>query len=237
MKFKSIFFTLTFSVLILSLVKAQSTDEILAKYIEAKGGADKIKAINNVVMKGYVSQGGQKIPLNITVVNNKALRVEFSFNGLTGYQIITDKEGWNFNPFAGQTKAEAMTADDVLKSQDQLDVQDDLLDYAAKGTTLENLGTDEVEGTDCYKLKLTLKSGKEKTYFINTEDNMLVKVSEKITVNGQQMESASLFSNYKKVGDGVLFPYTQSNSLQGQIDFDTVEVNQAIDESIFKPKQ
>lgn len=235
MKFKSILFTLTLSVLAFSFVKAQTTDEIIGNYITAKGGADKIRAVNNIIMKGNINQGGQKIPLTITIIHNKALRVEFSFNGLTGYQILTDKEGWNLNPFAGQTKAEAMTADDVTKSQDQLDVQDDLLDYAQKGTTIDNLGKDDVEGTECYKLKLTLKSGKEKTYFINTEDNMLVKVSEKITANGQEVESATTFSNYQKAGDAVMFAFTQTNSFQGQIDFETIFVNQPIDEKIFKP--
>lgn len=233
MKFKSILFTL--SLFAFSLANAQTTDEIINNYLAAKGGADKIRAVNNVVMNGNVNQGGQKIPITITVIQGKALKVAFSFNGLTGYQIMTDKEGWNFNPFAGQTKAEAMTADDVTKSQDQLDVQDDLLDYAKKGTTIDNLGKDDVEGTECYKLKLTLKSGKEKTYFINAGDNMLLKISEKITLNGQEMESASTYSNYQKAGDGVMFAFTQANSLQGQIDFDTILVNQTIDEKIFKP--
>ena len=39
-----------------------------------------------------------------------------------------------------------------------------LIDYKAKGHTVELLGKDKVEGTDCYKLKVTLKNGDVRTY-------------------------------------------------------------------------
>lgn len=234
MKLKSIVLGAFFSVSFLA-GKAQTADEVISKYIENKGGADNVRSIKTVIMHGNINQGGNKIPITIYGINNKAFRIEFTFNGMTGYQIITDTAGWGFNPFMGQTSAEPMTADDVKSSQDQLDLQDDLLDYASKGTAVEYLGKDDVEGTECHKLKVTFKNGKEKTYYIGTQDNLLVKVSEKITANGQEMESATTFGNYQKTENGVLMAHSIMNSLQGQVEIDTVEVNKEIDLAKFKP--
>lgn len=235
MKLKSFLLSAILSIVAISFSFAQTADEVVAKYLQAKGGADKIKTLNTAIMTGEINQGGTKIPITIYGVNSKAFRIEFTFNGLTGYQIITDTSGWNFNPFAGQSKAERMTADDIKSSQDQLDLQDDLLDYAAKGSSVEMLGKDDVEGTECYKLKLTLKSGKEKTLFIGTGDNLLIKSTEKITANGQELESSTFLSNYKPVGPGVLMPFSIMNNLQGQIDITNIEVNKEIDAAKFKP--
>ena len=233
MKLKSFAASLIFSVAAFVSVKAQTADEIVSKYIDAKGGAEKLRSIKTIVQKGNLNANGQKIPVNMTIINGKAMRQDFTVNGMTGYQIVTTTEGWGYNPFMGQTKAEALTADDVKSSQDQLDATDDLFEYASKGITVDYLGTEDVEGTECHKLKLTMKSGKEKTMFISTEDNMLVKVSEKVTANGQEIESNTMFSNYKDV-DGIQFPFSVNGNF-GLVEMDSITINPEVDESIFKP--
>ena len=233
MNLKRLGIVMLFSIAAFTTIKAQTADEIINKYIDARGGTEKLNAITSMVQKGNLNVNGMKIPVTITTVDNKAMRADFTFNGMSGYQIITTTDGWGYNPFQGQTKAEPMTADDVKISQDALDAKDDLLDYAAKGTTVEALGTEDVEGTECYKLKLTMKSGKEKTYFINTEDNTLVKISEKSTTNGQEQEAVTMLANYKDV-NGLQFPFSVTGPM-GPIEIDSIEINPVVDESIFKP--
>lgn len=234
MKQKFALFTLLFTVAASVTVFAQTADEIINNYITAKGGAEKLRSIKDLTMTGNLSTNGVQIPLSIKVLGGKGIRVEFSFNGMTGYQIVTDTQGWNFNPFMGQTAPEPMTEDQVKDSQDQLDATDDLLDYAAKGSTVEYQGKETIEGVETYKLKLTTKTGKVKTMYISTQDNLLLKTVQTIKFNGQDMESESLYSNYKKVND-IQMPFTTISSVQGQIDFDTIEFNTNLDLAIFKP--
>ena len=234
MKQKFALFTLLFTVAASVTVFAQTADEIINNYITAKGGAEKLRSIKDLTMTGNLSTNGVQIPLSIKVLSGKGIRVEFSFNGMTGYQIVTDTQGWNFNPFMGQTAPEPMTEDQVKDNQDQLDATDDLLDYAAKGSTVEFQGKETIEGVETYKLKLTTKTGKVKTMYISTQDNLLLKTVQTIKFNGQDVESESLFSNYKKVND-IQMPFTTISSVQGQIDFDTIEFNTNLDLAIFKP--
>ena len=151
---------------------------------------------------------------------------------------------WGYNgtldAYCGHAKKEGYDGIEIWwpmekKDQDELDATDDLLDYASKGTTVEYLGTDDVEGTECYKLKLTMKSGKEKTAYISTEDNMLVKTSEKVTANGQEQEASVMYSNYKEV-NGIKFAFA-INSPFGPIDFDSIEINTEVDDALFQPSK
>ena len=235
MKLKHAVLTTILTVATVAFSMAQSLDEVISKHLDAMGGADNLRKVHSLVMKGNINQGGTKIPITISAVQKKAFRVEFSFNGMTGYQILTDTAGWGFNPFMGQTKPEPMTQDEVKKSQDQLDLLDELLDYQDKGTTLQDLGTDDVEGTECYKIKATLKNGKERTLYISKEDYLTIRSTEKTEINGKELEATTDFSNYKKVGD-VLMPFSVNNSVQGPVDIDTIEINPTIDEAIFKPQ-
>ena len=49
-------------------------------------------------------------------------------------------------PFNGQQKPEPMTPEAVKESQDQLDMQNELIDYKAKGDIAEYIGKEDVDG-------------------------------------------------------------------------------------------
>jgi hypothetical protein len=117
---------------------------------------------------------GAEIKMVTTQVDKKSFRMDISVMGMNGYQILTNTEGWSFMPFQGQTKPEPMTADDVKMGQDQLEIQNDFITYAELGKKLDDLGTEEIDGTECFKLKLTDKEGIETTYFIDQSTSFLV---------------------------------------------------------------
>lgn len=215
--------------------KAQTADEIVAKYLTAIGGADNWKKINTMKLTGAVNAGGMEIPVTVTSVHKKAQKIEFTVNGMTGYTIITDKAGWAYSPMGGQTKPEAMTAEMVKEGQDQLDIQGELVDYKAKGYKVTYLGKDDVEGTECHKLKVVMPSGKEETMYIDATTFYHIRSVSKGKANGKEVEMTSNFSNYKKLPEGIVFPMTIDDG-GGPVDVKTVEINKPVDESIFTPK-
>lgn len=214
-------------------VKAQTADEIVQKHISAIGGADNWKKVTSIKMSGSISAQGVELPVTVTVVPDKAERVEFSFSGMTGYMICTKTEGWNYLPFAGQQKPEAMPADALKEAQEQLDIQP-LIDYKTKGNKVTFLGKDEVEGTECYKLKLVYKSGKEETMYFDASNYYHIKSVEKAKVEGKDIESASTYGNYQKLPEGIVYPMSMETG-NGPMTIKTVEVNKPVDEKIFKP--
>jgi hypothetical protein len=212
---------------------AQTVDEIVNKHIEAIGGKDAWMKVNSMVMNATMKAQGAEITLKFTVLNGKGSRQDFSFGGMTGYQIVTPTAGWNFSPFQGQKQAEPITADELKEGQEELDIQGTLINYKEKGHTIEYLGKDDIDGVDAFKLKETLKSGKVETIYIDPKDYFIMRVVSKRKANGQEMEVTQNMSNYQKLPQGIFVPMSMSG--QGEITINKIEVNVPVDESVFKP--
>jgi hypothetical protein len=216
------------------LAQAQTADEIVAKHITAIGGADSWKKINSMYQEGSMTVQGTDVAIAMTVLHKKGMRQNISLMGMTGYQIMTPTAGWNFMPFQGQQKPEAITADELKENVDELDTQGELIDYKTKGHTVEYLGKDDVEGTEAYKLRITQKSGKVKTFYIDPASNYIIRTVSKQKANGQEVEVTTDLSDYKKLPEGIVVPMSVKLPF-GQMKVTKVEVNKPVDENLFKP--
>jgi hypothetical protein len=220
---------------ILSLTsKAQNVDEIISKHAAAIGGLENWAKIKTLKMDMGMKMQGMEVLITATQIDCKAMRTDITVMGMNGYSIITNTNGWNYMPFNGQTKAEPMTEDILKSAQDDLCLLDKFLRYRETGDKVEYLGTDDVDGTECIKLKLTDKIGKETTYFIDSETYLLTKKTVKTMVNGQVMENSATMGNYQKLEEGIVVAMS-THTAQGDIEIKKVTVNPAVDESIFKP--
>ena len=232
---KRIFLPIMAIVLILCSVSsiAQTADEIISKHLEARGGADKLRALQSMIMEGSMNQGGTDVLMKYYFQQNKAIKVEFTAAGQSGYNIVTSTEGWLFNPFMGHSAAVAMTAEELKDAQSQLDIQGPLLDYKAKGHKVEYLGKESVQGEEFYKIKLTRVSGKMVTYSIN-KDYLVAKFVTTALVQGSEQELTQEYSDYRKTPEGYMVAFKRTSS-NNEISFDKVEINPKIDDAVFKP--
>jgi len=216
---------------------AQTADEIIKKHVDAVGGWDNWKNIVSLKETGVINFGGTEMPVVITIINGKGNRMDMTILGKANYMIITPEKGWMYFPAQGQTKAEAIPDEQVKEQQDQLDVtQDPLIDYKAKGNKVVALGKDDVEGTDCFKLKVTDKSGKETTVFLDATTYNIIRTKEKAKANGKEVESTTNYTNYQKQPEGIIIPMS-IESEDGPVTIKSVEVNKSLDVSIFKPAE
>ena len=214
---------------------AQTVDEVIDKHIEAMGGKDKLSSLKSLRMETNLSVQGMDIPVIQTRVHNVGQRVDISAMGMEGFVITTPTAGWTFMPFMGQTAAEAMPEDQVKESVDELDLQGSLLNYKEKGHTVELVGKEAVDGTEAYKIKLTTKGGKTRTFFIDPKNYYIIRTVAKATVNGQEQEVTINFADFKKTEEGFVFPHSIGGAFgQGDMTVTKIEVNKPVDEKIFK---
>ncbi len=218
-------------------LKAQTADEIVNKHVDAVGGAANWKKVNSIKLVGSMNAGGVELPITVTTVDKKGYRMEFSMNGIVNYTILTPSAGWMYFPTQGQTKPEAMPAEMIKDQEDQLDASmDALIDYKAKGNKLTYLGKDEVEGTECHKLKVTHKNGKEETVYLDLTTFYTVRSVEKSTADGKETEEVSNMSDYQKTPEGIMFPMSiEADGTPMKIK--KIEINQPVDQNIFKPTE
>ncbi|MES2882784.1 MAG: hypothetical protein V4676_11590 [Bacteroidota bacterium] len=226
---------LALSTVAATFAQAQTADEIVAKHIEAIGGADNWKKVNSVVQEGVMTvQGSIQVNIVMTTLNDKGARMDISAMGMNGYQIMTPTAGWGYMPFSGQTKAEPVTEEMVKEGADQLDAQGALIDYKKKGHSVALLGKEDIDGVETHKLQFTHKSGKTETYFVDPKSFYIVRVISKQKANGQEMDATINLANYKKLPEGIIVPMSISRP-EGELVINKVEINKAVDESIFKP--
>lgn len=228
-------------------LQAQTVDDVINKYVEALGGKDKLKGIQSVYQEGITVMGnGNEITIKTWKVQDKLMRREVDFGMGSQATIVTAKEGWSSNPRNGGA-FEALPEDRVKAQQIELDCVSPLLDYAAKGHTAELLGKEPVNGVDCYKIKLTPKSGTAVTYFIDPATWYVVQET-RTAGNfgpgggggggraGATGEFNIGYSNYQKTTDGYVFPFTVNMGGRGPgVTYEKIVVNQPVDQKLYKP--
>jgi outer membrane lipoprotein-sorting protein len=214
---------------------AQTADEIVDKHITALGGKEALLKLNTLTMEGTMNVMGNDISVKMAQVQNKGQRQDIITMGMNGYAIVTYKEGWSYMPFMGQTKPEPVPADQIKEALDDLDIQGNLLNYKEKGHTVEYLGTVDVEGTECHKLKVTRKTSGDQTMYIDPKSFMIVRTVTKRNAMGQEMEMKVDYSDYKPVS-GIMLPHSITQQF-GTIVISSVKVNEPVDDKMFQPAQ
>ena len=225
----------------MQLLQAKPVDEIINKYAEARGGKEKLNSINSLYMEGLREMMGHKVVIKVTKVLQKLYRNDFEFSGNKGYTIVTPSAGWIFIPMRSQ-KVEPIDGDRLKTMQADMDIAGPLINYTAKGNKAFLDGKEDVDGKEAYKIRLTLNTGKELIYLIDTETNLLIQTKQMSTgIDKKGNEDAGLekevvtnFSDYKLV-DGIMFPHKISNPGSGLTTFYKIELNKAVDESLYQP--
>ena len=235
MKKKLIFITVSLLVMS-SLVQSQTLEEVLKKHFAAVG-QEKLLTVNSIKATGKLVQGGIDIPFFQFAKRPDLVRVEGTFQGLTFVQTYNGKEGWNLNPFAGSTTPQPFTDDEMKSIRYQADMDGMLWNWQEKGYTVTLEGTEDMEGTSCYKVKLVTKDGDSFTYYLDSDSYMILRENSKIKVQGNDRESDSYYANYKQF-EGLAVPGKVDVKMNGQTVMtsitDTVEVNKELDNALFE---
>lgn len=229
----------------LTSLSAQSVDEILSKYYENTGGKDAWTKVEATRTIAKIKAQGMEFPATMVQTATGKQKVSFSFQGMEIVQPCFDGEnGWQTNFMT--MKAEKMEAEDnAIMKQSSEDFPDAFLKYKDRGYTLTLEGSETVEGTDCFKLKMTKKpyiiDGKEEenvTYYFFEKENYVPILTKSVVPKGpgKGMMSETVLSDYQEV-NGLLFPFTIEQKFNGAtqaaITMEKVEINPVIDNSIF----
>jgi outer membrane lipoprotein-sorting protein len=218
---------------------AQTAEELVSKNIQAKGGMEKIKAVNTVAMNGKIYVQGITAEISQEQKRPNMLRQNFTVQGMTQVQAYDGTTAWQIQPFNGRKDPELMGEDDARDLIDQADIDGPLVDYASKGNKVEYLGRDTVDGDDAYKLKVTLKNGDIIYYYLDPDTYLEVKTEKQEFIRGNVRETEQELGSYKQVA-GVYYPHSLEGGTKGnpgdhvRITMDKIEVNVPIDDSLFK---
>jgi hypothetical protein len=218
---------------------SQTADELVNKNIEAKGGLDKIKAVKTLRISGRAEQSdGPPVAVVVEHERPDEIRQDINLAGMTMVQAYDGKEGWMIEPFGGRKDPQLMGEDDVRDLQLDADIDGPLVDYRAKGNTVEYLGHGTVDGDDTLRLKVTLKNGDILYYDLDPDTYLEIRRESQEFIRGSVKEQVTEYGSYKAV-DGVMYPFSLAIWPKNDptqvltVTIEKVEVNTPLQESQF----
>ena len=216
-----------------------TVDEIVARYLAARGGLKKIRAIETLRQTGSITSGAGRTARAVRELKRPSrTRFEFTVQGVTGVFVSDGTSGWQVSPFQGQMQPAPLPEEAVAEAAEQGDVEGPLVDWKAKGHRVELVGRAPVSGQDAYKLKVTLKSGAVRHEYVDVATGHLVRSDATRRVRGHAVATETTFADFKKAG-GVLFPRRIEVQAVGRpqrmtIVVDKIEVNPPLPDSRFQ---
>jgi hypothetical protein len=217
-----------------------TVDELVAKNIEAKGGAQALHALQSLRLTGKLLVNfGRQVELAYSETKKRPdqIRTEATLQGMTAVNAFDGKEGWKISPFQGRKDPEKMSADDTKELMEDAEIGGPLVDWKEKGSTVEYLGTEDVDGTQAHKLKVVRKNGDVIFVYLDPDHLLEIRTLSERIEHGAQMEVETDIGDYEKIA-GVFIPFSSESGPKGSPDkqkivIEKAEPNQPVDDAIF----
>jgi len=150
---------------------------------------------------------------------------------------LNGSTGWKLMPIQGNPNPESLSPEEMKDALEQADMDGFLVDYKSKGHAIEFLGKEKVEGTDAYKLKVSLKNGDVRTVYIDTDSNLEIKIEAKSQRRGAELEGDTILGDYKEV-EGLVVAHSIDAGQKGSpgrqiITISKIEINPKLDDARF----
>ena len=217
--------------------RAQTVDEVIAKNIQARGGIEKLKAVKSLRTTVKFSDGSFRADFRQENKRPGKVREEFIVQGMAQIQAYDGKTGWQISPFSGRKDPDLMSQDDMKSLIVDGDIDGPLVDYKEKGHKAELVGHDSMEGTDCFKIRLSMKNGDVRYYYLDTDSYLELKVEVQTTIRGALQESELYYGDYEQV-NGIYYPFAveqaqKGSSSRAQFSVEKIEQNVDLDDALF----
>ncbi|HEY8051690.1 MAG TPA: hypothetical protein VIE42_02670 [Steroidobacteraceae bacterium] len=219
---------------------AYTAAELAARNVEAKGGIDKLNAIHSLRLSGKLRVNADTLELGLVTLVRRpdSIRYEALLQDLTQVQAYDGKQAWQINPFQGRKDPEKLSADDAKGlAEDAADFNGALVDYQKKGYTLDYLGTEDIDGTDAHKLRVTRTNGDVTYVYLDPDAFLEIRTVNRRIEHGVPNETITDYGDYEKV-NGVYVALARESWPKGasnhqKVQYDKVQANVAADDGVF----
>lgn len=234
---RSLLVALAVVLLLPAVAQAQTVDEIIAKNAQARGGLEKLKSVKTMRMTAKVSAGSFRAQYVRVNKRDDKVREETILQGLARVRAYDGKTAWQVNPFRGRKDPELISEDNAKSLIVDADIEGPLIDYKVKGHNAELLGHDSVEGTACYKIKLTLKDGDVRYYYLDADSFLEIKIESQSNIRGALQYRDTFLGDYDQV-NGIYFPFAIETGETGseereKFTIDKIVLNLLLDDAMF----
>jgi predicted Zn-dependent peptidase len=210
-----------------------SPGQIVEKYLAAIGGPDKLKTITSLDQSYNMDMMGTTFTSRMVQDAGK-FYMDMSTQGMTVVKQVFDGEKAVAEQMGSKTPIEGSDLDDIRERATLFPE----MHYNSDGFKTEVKGTEDVNGTSCYKLVVSKPSGTKNTEFYDKATFLKIKEIQTSVTQGQTVTNTFEYADYKVV-DGVTLPHTitvvsPDMPMPLVMKATAIKVNTAVDPSLFK---
>ena len=212
---------------------AQNVDELVAKNIDAKGGLARLRAVQTVKQASKMTMQGMQAILTVYAKRPSLLRQEVTIDDQLVVSAFDGVTPWMVNPLVGSQKPMIISGPQADMIREQSSFDGPLVDYKAKGYTVELVGRETVDQVEAFHLRLKAPSGLVMHLYLDAKTGLDLKLGSETEAG--RMEQ--VFSDYRNV-QGIKIPFTIRTLINGvpqsEVTVESVEFNVTIDDAIFR---
>lgn len=232
---KKLFFIVFTTTVLIFQPQAQTLEDVLNSHFKTTG-QKKFNKINSMKATGKSIFQGMETNFTTLQVRPNKFRLEVDIQGATMIQAFDGEKAWFVAPWTGTTDPIELAGEQFEALKRQADFDGMLYNYEEKGYLTELAGKEDMEGTEVFRINQTDKDQNTYSHFIDAETYVLLKTTMKMKVGESEVESETLFSNYKEQDD-MLVAFSIESRTNGQtmsqINIENLEFGAKIDPSVF----
>ena len=226
---------------VIRLVAAEPTaGEIVARYLEARGGAENWRQVESLQMTGVFSVVSKRSRFTLIRQQGDLYRLDYMMQDVPAIRARDAQGPWMLN--AWLSPEVGRVEEDPYKSQLERESLFPLLllDYEKKGIKIESLGPGDIEGIPTVGLAITLPGGQEETWHLDAESYLEVAADSQIydyTQLADPMQQRIFYDDFRQV-EGLQFPFQIEWEFWARLETMTVEevvINPEVAPARFSP--
>ena len=215
---------------------AMTVDEVIAKHIEARGGAEAWSKVHSLKATGSFTAFSKIAPFTLHRERDRKYHIDHVLDDklvVIGYDGET---AWWINNWYGVPWAQKIGGQDLKVFMQDVDFESPFFNYKDKGYQVELLGEGDLDGQKALELQLTRPDESVETWYLDPETYLEIGYDAEGSDFGQPRPQRAFIEDFREV-DGVMIPhyvekqwYTRNRIME----VEKVETNLEIDGGLFE---
>ncbi|MDX5348949.1 MAG: insulinase family protein [Hymenobacteraceae bacterium] len=209
-----------------------TAETVLAAYIKALGGKEKIEKVKDLTVKSTIAVQGMNLDVTQSQKGTDKFFMEMKMGAMPLQQVVINGEK---GKLTAQGQSQEISGDMLAEQKLRFDSFVESR-YDKLGVQKKLVGMEDINGKMAYLMEVTLPGGKKVSQYFDKDSGLKVKeVASEDTPNGPISQTVT-YTDYKEV-NGIKFPHTTEMVVGPQVlktQVSSIDINKGIKDDQFK---
>lgn len=210
-----------------------TAESLIEKNLDAKGGKDKLEAVDSARLTGTMNMGGMEAPFVLEWKDPDKTRLEITIQGMTLVQAYDGETAWTLNPLAGVVEPTAISGPEAESIKAQAAFDSPFVDYETRGFEIALVGREVLGASAVYHLTLTSANGQVQHAYLDAATGLEVRIVT-LTSSGRLEQELADYRNVEGVMKPHLIRLTANDRVVAEVRVTSIQFNVDLKDELFR---